>query len=265
LGLHLACQARTSLFTYFGASKKKAVDETKGLRKIFRRFNVPDDGRILDFSCGIGRHSILLSEMGYDVIGYDPSSFYLREAKKTTLRTLRSSNKKPLFLRGNPYQSSSILSTNKVMNFDAIIIMDNSFGYFGKSEDVLMLSELFKVASKHCLLIIETENRDWRLSNFEPTTFFTSDTVEMHTVWRFNFETSVSTGMAKFYQKTGNEINNLQLALKINILYRLYSLHELREILASSGWLYKEGYDDIEPLRPFSNDSLSIFSASVRQ
>jgi SAM-dependent methyltransferase len=203
--------------------------------------------------------------MGYDVIGYDPSSFYLKEAEKTALKSLRHSKNRPKFFRGDPYKPLSLLFMNNKKKYDAIIIMDNSFGYYGKSEDILMLRELYKLASPGCILIVETENRDWRLSNFEPRTFFKSDKVEMRTIWKFNFETSVSIGNSKFYKKTANKNSKLQLSLKVDIHYRLYSLHELREILERSGWAYKEAYDDIITLKPFSNSSMSIFSICIRQ
>jgi len=252
------------LFAYLKRSKKKAIYEANGIRRVLQKFDVPDDAQILDFSCGIGRHSIPLSEMGYNVIGYDPSSTYLREAKQTAVKTSAISNNRPKFIRGDPYKLSKELS-NKKIKFDAIILMDNSFGYFGKLEDILMLNNLIKVASKNCILIVETENRDWRLSNFEPVTFFRSNKIEMHTTWKFDFETSVSTGNSKFYRKMNNENNKMQLVLKIKIRYRLYSLHELREILNTSGWIYKEAFDDIISLKPFFNDSLSIFSISIRK
>lgn len=264
MGLCSTCKECTSLHTCFKRSKKKGIDEANGIRKLLQKYDVPDDGRILDFSCGIGRHSIPLSKMGYNVIGYDPSSFYLREAEKTVLRSDAHSNIKLKFIRGDPYNSSNVLSSKK-MKFDAIIIMDNSLGYFGKLEDTLMLRDLFKVASKNCPLILETENRDWRLSNFEPVTLFSSDKIEMHSTWKFDFETSVSIGESILYNKINNVNSNLQLALKINIRYRLYSLHELREILNTSGWIYKEAFDDIISLKPFFNDSLSIFSVSIRK
>jgi SAM-dependent methyltransferase len=264
LGLCSTCKECLPLLTYLKRSKKKAIDEANGIRKLLQKFEVPDDAKILDFSCGIGRISIPLSQMGYDVTGYDPASFYLREAKKAAVRSSGVSKNKPKFIRGDPYKLSKVL-LNKKRKFDAIIIMDNSFGYFGKLEDTLMLSNLFKVASKNCILILETENRDWRLSNFEPVTLFKSNKIEMHTMWKFDFETSVSLGESKFYIKKNKVSSNLQLALKINIRYRLYSLHELREILNSSGWIYNEAFDDIISLKPFFNDSLSIFSVSIRK
>ena len=38
----------------------------------------------------------------------------------------------PTFVNGGPYRPSTILLKNKKTDFDAIIIMDNSFGYRGE-------------------------------------------------------------------------------------------------------------------------------------
>jgi len=41
----------------------------------------PED-KVLDLACGYGRHSIILAQKGYSVIGYDQSSDYIQQAKK---------------------------------------------------------------------------------------------------------------------------------------------------------------------------------------
>jgi 2-polyprenyl-3-methyl-5-hydroxy-6-metoxy-1,4-benzoquinol methylase len=47
--------------------KEKAVREVEGLCKIFDEYKVPRNSKILDLSCGIGRHSIPLAKRGYKV------------------------------------------------------------------------------------------------------------------------------------------------------------------------------------------------------
>ena len=167
------------------------------------------------------------------------------------------------FIQGDPYRSAVVLEKNGDSNFDAIILMDNSFGYEDKNKDIQMLCNLLKVAKKGCVIILETENRDWRLQNFEPITLFESNKTRIHATWKFHFETSVSEGSFKFYKKRSNKTNHMMLNLKLQMLMRLYSLHELIEVIQLSGWNYKESYDDIVSLKRFANSSMSIFSVSV--
>jgi SAM-dependent methyltransferase len=227
-----------------------------------KRFKITSDARILDFSCGIGNHSIPLSNRGYSVVGYDPSSAFLKVAKRRAAETMEQGTKRLKFINGDPYEASNILANNNETNFDAIIVMDNSFGYLEKSNDVSMLKSLLKVASQNCILIMETENRDWRLRNFEPITHFESEMLQMFGFWKFKFETSVSEGTLKFYERRSTDRRNLRLSLELKMQLRLYSLHELVDLISKSGWRYKESYDEIISLKQFSGNSMSIFSVS---
>ena len=195
--------------------------------------------------------------------GYDPSPHYLKIAKNYACEVIPGPKMRPTFVNGGPYRPSTILLKNKKTDFDAIIIMDNSFGYRGELQDTTMLKELFKVAKEDCVLLIETENRDWRLSNFEPVTFFTSKKVQIHSFWKFNFEKSVSEGVCLFYERDYQDENTLRLRLRVEMLMRLYSLHEMNKLIEESGWKFNESYDDITSLEPFSNGNMSIFTVST--
>jgi 2-polyprenyl-3-methyl-5-hydroxy-6-metoxy-1,4-benzoquinol methylase len=54
-----------------------AEKEVQTLLEIFKDLNLPKNGLILDLACGIGRHSILLAESGYNVVGIDISPEYI--------------------------------------------------------------------------------------------------------------------------------------------------------------------------------------------
>jgi 2-polyprenyl-3-methyl-5-hydroxy-6-metoxy-1,4-benzoquinol methylase len=58
--------------------------EVDGLVRIFEEFKVPKHSRILDVSCGIGRHSIPLAERGYNVLGLDLSPLFIAKAQGST-------------------------------------------------------------------------------------------------------------------------------------------------------------------------------------
>lgn len=81
--------------------------------------------RVLDLACGAGRHSIELASRGYTVVGYDLSETLLRAARAEA----RKASAKATFVRGDmrdlPYKSE----------FDAVINMFTSFGYFDRIED----------------------------------------------------------------------------------------------------------------------------------
>ena len=60
----------------------RAEKEVKALLRIFSEEGVPPKGRILDLCCGIGRHSILLAERGYQVTGIDLSPVLIARARE---------------------------------------------------------------------------------------------------------------------------------------------------------------------------------------
>jgi len=145
-------------------------------------------------------------------------------------------------------------------DFSAIIIMYNSIGYSTTEDDLKVFHELQKVSSKdETILITQTENRDWRINNFESSTISEYKSIQVHERWRFNLEDSISEGIFRFYRKRYQTLHFL-LDLPINL--RLYSLHELKYILNHSGWEFVRGYGNILSLEQASIDSPEIVTVS---
>jgi len=235
---------------------EESQKDVDGLCKIFDEFGVQPGSKVLDLSCGIGRHSVNLARRGYEVVGYDPSPFFLgkarRWAKEETL------NKDRLrFYNGGLASISKVLLDLAETEFDVIINMFNSHGYAGVDEDIQMFKEIIGLASPNCILIIESENRDWRLRNFEPAVMYDFNKSAIYETWKFDLETSVSKSRSKFYKKIGQR-KDLRLLLDVEIKYRLYSLHELKDIITEAGWKYVQTYGNIQGLDPPTYDSKNI-------
>ncbi|HUK84942.1 MAG TPA: class I SAM-dependent methyltransferase [Candidatus Acidoferrum sp.] len=140
------------------ADKGKIENQIRFIKKTF-----PKTGLILDLACGTGRHSILLSKEGYDVVGLDISSNLLKIAKSRWSGTqlIRSD------MRFLPFKTAA---------FSAAISMDTSFGYLpSEADDIKSLSELretincggifmIDVFSRECLIL---KYKTSRLSNLK--------------------------------------------------------------------------------------------------
>jgi SAM-dependent methyltransferase len=237
-----------------------AEAEVNGICEILNKFKIGRRSKILDFSCGIGRHSVRLANKGYEVVGYDPSAFFLKKARE---RTHHSAIKRRIrFYRGEPQCVAQILSRNDEVGFKAIIIMFNSLGYSGVDQDLITLQNLLTLSSKNgCILITQTENRDWRLKNFEPYIISDFDKLQVHEYWKFNLVNSTSEGNWKFYRKK-NRSRSLQLALDLQLSQRSYSLHELKEVINRSGWRFVKSFGSIEQLQQVSSDTQEIVTVS---
>ncbi|MCJ7459642.1 MAG: class I SAM-dependent methyltransferase [candidate division Zixibacteria bacterium] len=113
---------------------------------------------ILDLCCGYGRHCLELARRGFRVTGYDFSSYFMERARKEA----DSLKLKVKFIRGDmrklPFKSE----------FDAVINMYTSFGYFqNEKEDLQVLRGVNKALKEDGLFLLDTINREFLLKNFQ--------------------------------------------------------------------------------------------------
>lgn len=137
---------------------------------------------ILDAGCGIGRHSILLSEKGYEIIGIDSSELYIEIAKKKAselklgnIEFIKKDMREPL--------GDSI--------FDGIINLWSSFGYFDDDTNYKIIQNFNNALKKGGKFIIDLENRDYIINHFVYETFKEKEGVFILERRKFNPITSV--------------------------------------------------------------------------
>lgn len=245
--------------------KPKGELEATALERIFDEFDVPRRSKILDLSCGIGTHSINLAKKGYQVVGYDPSILYIEKAKQTAIDEIAGAQSKIRFYQAEANRVAEVLLANAENDFNAMIVF-NSIGFVGESHDIQMLTNIFKLAAANCILVTETENRDWIIRNLQPQVKLDLENLEIHETWRFNLETSTAESRSKFYEKKPDIANgtSLHLALDLNTNIRLYSLHELIRIINLAGWKYIKSLGDILTLKQASSETPDIFTISQK-
>jgi SAM-dependent methyltransferase len=93
------------------------------VRRMVEWLKLPKRSLILDLCCGMGRHSLALSDFGYRVTGMDLSEVLLDEAKKLD------KDGKVRWIRGDMRRIP--LETE----FDAVVNLFTSFGYFEQDEE----------------------------------------------------------------------------------------------------------------------------------
>ena len=242
--------------------KPKVELEATALERIFDEFDVPRRSKILDLSCGIGTHSINLAKKGYQVVGYDPSPLYIEKAKQTAIDEIAGAQSKIRFYQAEANRVAEVLLANAESDFNAMIVF-NSIGFVGESHDIQMLTNIFKLAGANCILVTETENRDWIIQNLQPQVKHDLENLEIHETWRFNLESSTAESRSNFYEKNTNG-TSLRLVLDLNTSIRLYSLHELIRIINSAGWKYIKSLGDIITLEQTSSETPDIFTISQK-
>ncbi|MGB0025241.1 MAG: class I SAM-dependent methyltransferase, partial [Nitrososphaeraceae archaeon] len=242
--------------------KPKGELEATALERIFDEFDVPRRSKILDLSCGIGTHSINLAKKGYQVVGYDPSPLYIEKAKQTAIDEIAGAQSKIRFYQAESNRVAEVLLANAESDFHAMIVF-NSMGFVGESHDIQMLTNIFKLAAANCILVMETENRDWIIQNLQAQVKLDLENLEIHETWRFNLETSTAESRSNFYEKNTNG-TSLRLVLDLNTSIRLYSLHELIRIINLAGWKYIKSLGDILTLEQTSSETPDIFTISQK-
>ncbi|REK75887.1 class I SAM-dependent methyltransferase [Paenibacillus paeoniae] len=94
------------------------------VRKMAKWLSLPEQASVLDIGCGMGRHSLALSEAGFNVTGVDLSDTLLEEARAHDCDDRV--KWKDGDMRELPFADES---------FDATFNLFTSFGYFSLEED----------------------------------------------------------------------------------------------------------------------------------
>jgi SAM-dependent methyltransferase len=235
-----------------GESTKLEVD---GLIRILEEFKVPKHSRILDVSCGIGRHSIPLAERGYNVLGLDLSPLFV--AKANAKAKARKLNSRAEFRVADVREIATVLHQEKP--FNVILNLWSSHGYYGAEEDIRMFTALRSRTVRNGLLVDDTINRDYLILNPQAATVDIVGEMELRERRRFDPETSWHESNWSFYVKKGQ---HLGLKARVRIHHRVYSLHELKSMLERAGWRYVKSYGEFD-LTPFQADSKRIIACCL--
>lgn len=239
--------------------KEDAKAEVDGLCKMLDQLAIQKGSKLLDFSCGIGRHAVNLAKVGYRIVGYDPSPLFIERAKFYANKELSLQHQEIRFYTGGINDFEAILSTNNETNFDGIIIMFSSIGYLSEDEDYRILKQLLNLAHSGCVLIIQTENRDQRIFNTPNHHVLELEKALINELWRFDQYNSIARSKSKYYYKDLQD-NSLKLQLELEITLRLYSLHELKRLMNSAGWEFVKCYGDVKNLDEVSLNSQNLIT-----
>ncbi len=100
-----------------------------------------------------------------------------------------------------------------------------------------MFGGLRKLAAPGATLIVLTVNRDFIVRHFQPVGIEEAGDVRIVQRRRFDIETSRIDNIWEFYRRSkGVDSPTLHHLLSVEMDHRLYSLHELTELLESVGW-----------------------------
>ena len=125
-----------SIYADFGIfSDAQNKKETSFVASIL---DIPKSAKILDIQCGQGRHAVLLAKQGYSLTGVDLSDTLLEAAKKLAIKEKVKIN----------FFKKDMRKITFFNEFDGVINLFSSFGYFLNDEDNLKVLKLFNISLK---------------------------------------------------------------------------------------------------------------------
>lgn len=137
---------------------RDAQGAAQEVRKMASWLNLPAGAKVLDLCCGMGRHSLALSEAGYQVTGIDLSDVLLREARQLDIENAVS------------WITSDMRHLSVLDNeLDAVLNLFTSFGYFTKDEEhIKVLQQIQRVLKPEGQFIIDFLNPAFVEQNLVP-------------------------------------------------------------------------------------------------
>lgn len=231
----------TSLFDELDEYWAEIADARSTEKEVeFIKNAIETKGLLLDLCCGTGRHSILLSKKGCNVIGLDVSNNLLRIAKK---KMAEKNIHFPLVkaeMRHLPFQPET---------FGAVINMFTSFGYLpSKKEDVKTLKEVARILHQNSSFLIDIANREHLIKVFQKR-----DWAEFPNFYLLEKRT-LDTKRSKLYSEWIILDKNTSKTRMFYHNLRLYSFEHLQRMLKNAGLETHKVYGNYEG-QEFCQDS----------
>lgn len=200
---------------------------------------------ILDVPCGWGRHTSLLAEAGYRVIGSDLSHALLRRGATSGPGPLSCITAD---IRMQPFRDAS---------FDAVINVFTSLGLFlDDAEDIAALCEALRVLKPGGRFLLESMHRDDVVAGYADRDKWTlTDGTEVRVRRRFDPVRGISYERLRWRRgdQAGEKRHALRLrtATEIDALLRVAGFHDIS---------YHGDWDG----RPFTHDDSSLIAVASK-
>jgi len=180
--------------------------------------------KILDLSCGQGRHSLELTRRGYKYVeGLDRSHYLIQKARESAKKEGLSVKFREGDARKLPYPPDS---------FDVVMILGNSFGYFETlQDDIRVLKEVFRVLKPWGKLLIDVADGEYLRKHFQPRSWEWID--KKHFVCR---ERSLSVDKQRLISR--EVVTHVDKGIIADQFYaeRLYTRENIDEIMKKTGF-----------------------------
>jgi SAM-dependent methyltransferase len=230
-----------------------AAGEVHGLVRILRQEGIEPGSRVIDIACGIGRHVVPLAKQGYPVVGCDLSPGFIRHARRWA-REERLTRRQAHFYVADYRRLGATIRAHAEEPFSAAICLFTSSGFEDPRSDRAVFSGLRRVVRPGGLFVVEMGDRDSILRRFQEFGLQQTESgIEIHERRTFDPERSLMHSVWRAFRR--DRTGHLRRLYETELRVRLYSLHELKELLHDAGWVYRRAYGSLATLEPVSMTS----------
>jgi SAM-dependent methyltransferase len=181
--------------------------------------SLPQGGTVLDVGCGLGLHAIELTRRGYLVVGLDLSLTMITRAAEEA----QHGNLKINFLHAD------IREIEFEGTFDGVICMGTTFGFFDDEANRDVLRRLFAALKPGGRLLLDVVNRDYVIESQPNLIWFQGDECVCMEESDFNYFSSRLVVKRTMMREDGQQS-------QAEYSIRLYSLHELGQVMQQTGF-----------------------------
>jgi SAM-dependent methyltransferase len=225
-------------------------DTRRELDFIQKSLGVKSGELVLDLACGGGRHAVGMARRNYRVVGVDISLSMLASAGELA----QDAGQKINFIHGDMRD----LGFEKT--FDGIYCLGTSFGYFDERTNALVLEGVYRALKPGRRFLLETVNRDYVITKQPNLIWFEGDKVVCMEETDFNYITS------RIHVNRQIIVGNGERQKKHEFSVRLYSLHEIGQILHHAGFsVIQVGGHPATPGAFFGADSAQMVIVAERR
>jgi SAM-dependent methyltransferase len=211
-------------------AREKTLEQVDFIERLLR---LEGGARILDMPCGFGRHAVELARRGYDVVGVDINSYFLRTAEEEAKRTGTS-----LTLRNQDMREATFDA-----EFDAALNLFTSLGYFDdEADDVKIANRLAGALKSGGSLVIDFINRDHLVRTFRPRwERELPDGTMLISEPHYDVVRGQCVTRRQILSKDGANSQTLT-----SLRYRMYTPTELINLGKGAGLRFREAYGDFQ-------------------
>lgn len=217
---------------------------------VLRLLDLKGKSKILDCPTGYGRHSIELARRGHHLTGSDLNSRHLEIAKKKA----EEGSVKIKFVKEN------MLDLEYVSEFDAVINMFYSFGFFeSEEENFKVLQNFFKALKPNGQFLMHTDVnipfiQAGKYKHDEERVLVSGNTLRI--VDEYNPTSKRINGFWILKNEKGKEI-------KKEYSVRVYSREEFIDLCKSAGFKFCKAYSDWDK-KPYSENSEDMIIVATK-